>query len=255
MEQWRVRWLSGDNYRYIYVDGVNFHIRRGKSVEIEPVLVVLGVREDGVRKVIGLQAGDKESASTWRELFKDLKKRGITHLEVNLGIMDGLTGLERVFKEEFPNATVQRCQVHKAKNVLAKVPRKYKQYVADDIRSIFYAEDKETALHNYEVFKKKWGSIVPKAVECLEKDLVSCMTFFDFPKEHWAALRTTNIIERLNKEFKRRTKVMEILAGEVSCYRLLYFIAMRMEKRWKCARMGVVGNALAPSLYGKLKAA
>jgi putative transposase len=254
-EQWRVRWLSGDIFEYLYVDGVNFHIRRGKSIEIEPVLVVLGVTRDGVRKVIGLQAGDKECASSWREMFKDLKQRGLKHAEVLLGIMDGLPGLERVFKEEFSNAWIQRCQVHKQKNVLAKVTRKHKKLVADDIRSIFYAEDKETAYHNFDVFKKKWETQFPDAVNCLEKDLDACLTFFDFPKEHWAALRTTNIIERLNKEYKRRTKVMEILAGEVSCYRLLYYISMRMEKRWKGARLGVVGNALAPNLYHKQKAA
>jgi transposase-like protein len=129
-----------------------------------PVLVAIGVREDGTRLVLGLQAGDKESAANWRESFKDLKSRGLRGEGVTLGVMDGLTGLEIVFKEEFGNAQVQRCQVQVARNVLTK--------------------------------------------------------------------KFTNIIERLNKEFKRRTNSMEIVA-ENACYRLLAFISLKMEMHWK----------------------
>ena len=102
--------------------------------------------------VLGLQSGDKESASNWREFFKDLKRRGLQSQLVTLGIMDGLTGLEKVFKEEFSNAKIQRCQVHVSRNVLAKVPKKYKQDVADDMRSIFYASTKEKSLSFWQTF-------------------------------------------------------------------------------------------------------
>ncbi len=130
-----------------------------------------------------------------------------------LGIMDGLSGLERVFKEEFIHAKIQRCQVHVARNVLAKVPKKYKQDVADDMRSIFYASSKEKSLIFWDGFKEKWESVLPSAVSCLDKTIETCLTFFNCPEEEWISLRTTNIIERLNKEFKRRTKPMEIMAG------------------------------------------
>jgi len=111
----------------MFIDGVCFDMRIGKSIESVPVLVAIGVKKTGQKLVLGLQAGDKESASSWREFFKDLKNRGLAFQEVTLGIMDGLPGLERVFKEEFTNAKVQRCQVHVAKNVLAKVPKKLKK--------------------------------------------------------------------------------------------------------------------------------
>ena len=233
VEQWRTRSLEGEKIKYLLVDGVNFAMRAGRSVETVPVLVAIGVREDGTRLVLGLQAGDKESAANWREFFKDLKSRGLRGEGVTLGVMDGLTGLEIVFKEEFGNAQVQRCQVHVARNVLAKVPQKLKQGVADGMRSIFYASSKEKANEFFAEFKERWEKEVPSAVKCLENSLEACLTFFKFPPEEWQALRTTNIIERLNKEFKRRTKPMEIVAGENACYHLLAFISLKMEMHWK----------------------
>jgi len=244
VERWRTRSLAEEKIKYLLLDGVNFEMRTGRSVETVPVLVAIGVREDGTRLVLGLQAGDKESASNWREFFKDLKSRGLRAEFVRLGVMDGLTGLETVFKEEFSNAQVQRCQVHVARNVLAKVPQKLKQAVADNMRSIFYASSKEKAKEFFGQFKERWENEVPSAVKSLENSLDACLTFFKFPTEEWQALRTTNIIERLNKEFKRRTKPMEIVAGENACYRLLAFISLKMELHWRKNPIGKVAYNL-----------
>lgn len=244
VEKWRNRDLSVEPIKYIFVDGVNFDMRMGDSIEKIAVLVAIGVTESGQRLVLGLQAGDKESASSWREFFKDLKSRGLASAKISLGIMDGLPGLEKVFKEEFPKAKVQRCQVHVARNVLAKVPQKFKQMVADGMRSIFYASSREKAMEFFNEFKAKWESQLPSAVSCLEKSMDACLTFFNFPKDEWISLRTTNIIERLNKEFRRRTKPMEIVAGERSCYTLLAFIALKMELHWRSSLLGKVRNNL-----------
>jgi putative transposase len=247
VENWRNRDLSKEAIKYIFVDGVNFDMRMGDSVEKVPVLVAIGVTETGHRLVLGLQSGDKESASSWREFFKDLKKRGLDSSKVTLGIMDGLPGLQKVFIEEFPKAKVQRCQVHVARNVLAKVPQKSKQMVGDDMRSIFYASSKEKARELFVEFKGKWEKQLPSAVKCLENSLEACLTFFNFPEEEWISLRTTNIIERLNKEFRRRTKPMEIVAGEQACYTLLAFISLKMELHWRSNPLGKVAKNL-PSL-------
>ena len=150
--------------------------------------MVIGVAEDGQKQVIGLQSGDKESAACWRELFRDLKSRGLNSQTVTLGIMDGLPGLEKVFREEFPQSKVQRCQVHVARNVLAKVPQKLKQKVADDMRSIFYASSREKALEFSTQFSERWQKEVPSAVKCLQNSLDSCLTFFDFPEDEWISL-------------------------------------------------------------------
>ena len=164
VERWRTRGLSQEKIKYLLLDGVNFSMRVGKRVETVPVLVAIGVREDGTRLVLGLQAGDKESAACWREFFRDLKSRGLAAGTVTLGVMDGLAGLEMVFKEEFPKAE-KRCQVHVARNVLAKIPKKLKQGVADGMRSIFYASSKEKAKEFFAQFKERWENEVPSAEE------------------------------------------------------------------------------------------
>lgn len=243
-EKWRTRDLSTESFKYLFVDGVCFDMRVDGSIESVPVLVVIGVTQAGCKQVLGLQRGDKESASTWRELFKDLKGRGLDGWAVKLGVMDGLPGLEKVFREEFPKAKSQRCQVHVARNVIAKVPKKLKQSVADDMRSIFYASSRQKARELFVQFKSRWGKEIPSAVKCLENSLESCLTFFDFPEEEWISLRTTNVIERLNKEFKRRTKPMEIIAGEDACYTLLAFVCLKMELHWRANPVGKVRKNL-----------
>ncbi len=244
VERWRERDLSGESIKYIFVDGTLFPMRIDGSIEKVPVLVAIGVTEQGHRTVLGLQTGDKESAPNWRELFKDLKRRGLNGNDVILGIMDGLPGLERVFREEFPNANVQRCQVHVARNVLAKVPRKLKKLIADEIRSIFYASSRTKALRFFDQFKARWENDLPSAVKCLKNSLEACLTYLHHPEEEWVCLRTTNVIERLNKEFKRRTKPMEILAGERSCYTLLAFVCLKMEVHWRSKPIGNVAENL-----------
>ena len=244
VEAWRQRDLSGESFKYIFVDGVTFPMRIAGSIERVPVLVAIGVTESGHRMVLGLQAGDKESASSWREFFKDLKKRGLKGDHVTLGVMDGLAGLESVFLDEFPKARLQRCQIHVARNVLAKVPKKLKKLIADEIRSIFYASSKMKALELFYQFRTRWEKDLPSAVKCLENSLEACLTYLHFPEEEWICLRTTNVIERLNKEFKRRTKPMEILAGEKSCYTLLAFVCLKMELRWRLKPIGKVPENL-----------
>ena len=242
--KWQKRDLSKEEIKYLFIDGVNFHMRLAKSVEIVPVLVAIGVTQSGQKLVLSLQSGDKESALSWREFFKDLKLRGLEGRKVILGIMDGLPGLETVFREEFPQASTQRCQVHVARNVLAKVPKKLKDEVAADIRSIFYADNRIKADEYFTDFKQKWQNVIPSAVECLKRNIDSCLTFFNFPADEWISLRTTNIIERLNKEFRRRTRPMEILAGEQACYRILAFICIKMELHWRSNPVGRVRKNL-----------
>jgi putative transposase len=189
-------------------------MRVGKTIERVPILVVIGVKEDGTKLVLALQSGDKESAPTWRQLFKDLKKRGL-HSTIALGIID-------------------------ARSVLAKVPRKLKQAVADYLRSIFYASSRKKAEEFAVAFAATSEKDLPSAVKCLAHSLDACLTFFSFPEEEWISLRTTNVIERLNKEFRRRTKPMEIVAGENACYLLLAFISLKMEMNWRATKIGKV---------------
>lgn len=239
LEKWRTRTLKNSHIKYLIVDGVYFKMRVKKHIEKVPMLIVIGVTNSNERIFLTIQQGDKDSATTWREIFKDMKQvRSLNKNEVKLGIMDGLPGLEKVFKEEFPLAKVQRCTVHVERNVMVKVPKSRRIEIKDKLRDIFYASDKKTAIGNYKAFAEENQKTIPSAVDCLRRSIRSCLTFYSFPKDEWISLRTTNAIERVNKEFKRRTKPMEILAGEKSAYLLLSFIAYKMELNWKKAPFG-----------------
>lgn len=128
---------------------------------------------------------------------------------------------------------------------LAKVTtKKLKKAVADDMRSISYASSKKKALEFFTQFKVKWAKELPSSVKCLENSLDACLTYLHFPEEEWICLRTINVIKRVNKEFKRRTKPMEILAGERSCYTLLAFVCLKMEVHWRSKPIGNVAENL-----------
>jgi putative transposase len=159
-------------------------MRIDKEITKICVLVVIGVDENGVKHVVALQAGDKESAGTWRQLFKDLKTRGLKKQFVKLGIMDGLPRLEKVFLEEFPEAKVQRCQVHVARNVMSKVPRKLREKVADDIRSVFYSDSKKKALSFFNEFKEKYHKIYRQRSSVLNLPLNSLSVICLFQKKN-----------------------------------------------------------------------
>ena len=238
IEAWRCRPLHDLPIKYMYIDGVNFDMRVDHKIEKLPMLVVVGVTNDNQKVFLAIQQGDKESAATWREIFKDLKTRGLHAQKIQLGIMDGLSGLEKVFQEEFINAKIQRCQVHVSRNVLCKVPKPLKKEVADGMRDIFYASSREKSKEFYDIFIKKYDDKIPSAVKSLKSNIDNCLTFYSYPEDEWISLRTTNTIERVNKEFKRRTKPMEILAGEESAYRLLCFVAVKMELNWRSAPVG-----------------
>ena len=180
----------------------------------------------------------QDAVEEWGEFFKDLKHRGLDGREMQLGIMDGLPGLEKVFTEEFTNAKIHRRQVHGERNVLAKIPKRLKQDVADNICTIFYASSKRKAKEYFERFRNRWGKELPSVVKCLKRSIENCLTFFHFPQQEWICLRTTNVIELLNKEFKCRTKPMEIVASERACYTLLAFICLKMELHWRTCPMG-----------------
>jgi putative transposase len=233
LDEWRLRDLSNYEIKYMYMDGVFFHMRSGHKIETIPMLVVIGVTTENRKLFLTIQQGDKEKASTWREIFKDLKQRGIDKDKIQLGIMDGLPGLMKVFKEEFPHSKVQRCQVHVERNVLCKVSKGLKKEVSDKLDDIFYAGSKAQGIAVFNEFVEKYESKLPSAVKCLSNVIDECLTFYNFPEDEWRAIRTTNVIERVNKEFKRRTKPMEILAGESSAYRLLCFVALKMEIGWR----------------------
>jgi len=186
--------LHEHRYRYLYVDGTNFHVRRS-TVAREPVLVVLGVTENGRKSVLSMICGDKENKRAWQSVFADLKSRGLDSSTVELGIMDGLPGLQDAFIEAFVHAKTARCWVHKARNVMTRVPRRYQAAFVVDWKQVAYAQDHELARKAFDALKERWSKDAGDAVACMERDIDALLVHYTFPKNHWDALRTTNPIE------------------------------------------------------------
>lgn len=220
------------SYWGLFVDGTNFRIQRRGSVEKEPSLVVLAIDERNCMSILAVEPGTKDSKEAWRSVFSDLKRRGLDSDAVRIGIMDGLPGLESLFREEFSNAVTARCWVHALKNTLAKTPARLRPFFKQLARKVMYASSEDAARKAFQELKAAMGKDAQRAVQCLEKDIESLLTHYRFEKSLWRALKTTNPIERVNREFKRRTKSMDSL-GERTLNVLIAFTAIRMEFNWQ----------------------
>ena len=229
--QWLKRPLT-DEYWALYIDGTNFRLQRRGSTEGEPSLVVLGVNTSGYRSILSIEPGYKDDAECWRTVFKELKARGVDSKKVRIGIMDGLPGLERVFREEFPHAVTQRCWVHALKNALNKCTKRSREAFKKLADEVQYASSQNAARAAFSKLKEVMAGEAKNAVHCLEKDLESLLAHYAFEKSYWRALRTTNPIERVNKEFKRRLKVMESV-GENTLEVMVAFVALKLEMNWR----------------------
>jgi len=151
--------------------------------------------------------------------------------------MDGLPKLEEVFTTYFGRARTQRCQVHAKRNALRRVRKCDRQSFGQAVSAVFYAPSEAEARRNFYALKDTWQTQFPGAVAVIERDLDSLLTFYAFDPVYWATLRTTNPIERLNKEFKRRTRAMEVTGGEQATYRIMIYVAMTMEYSWSRFRL------------------
>jgi len=243
------RRLDARKWMYLYVDGTNFRVRRS-TVGIEPTLVVLGVDETGRKSVLSMVQGDKDSRVAWSAVFAELKDRGLDPSAVQAGIMDGLPGLGDAFLEAFPKATVLRCWVHKARNVMPHVPRRYQAAFQVAWNEIAYADGLDAARIALEQLRQAWRKNAPDALSCLERDVDALLAHYTFPREHWDALRTTNPIERVNKEFKRRSKSMEVVSGE-GLKAILAFTALRLEYGW--LQTPITSNKLKSLKYREIR--
>ena len=230
-----MKWLTrpiDKRFWALYIDGTNFKIQRRSSTEREPSLVVLGLGEDNYRSVLAIEPGTKDNVDAWRAVFGELKKRGLDPKFVRIGIMDGLPGLETLFCEEFPNAVTARCWVHSLRNALAKTPARLRDPFKLLAHKVMYAQSENDAREAFMALKEGMGNDAERAVHCLAKDLDSLLAHYRFDKRFWRALKTTNAIERVNKEFKRRTKSMGSL-GESSLSVIVAFVALRLEMGWQ----------------------
>jgi putative transposase len=222
-----------DEYQYLFLDGITLKIRYNNSYHNRKVLAAYGVSLFGQRELIGFMQSQGESLDAWEGFLNNLYRRGLKGENLKLIIVDGAKGLRSSLQIVYPLIPVQRCWAHKNRNVSNCLPKKYQQESVDELAKIYNAKSRYNALRAFKAWKRRWQSISPKAVNCLEKDLEELLHFYSFPESHWKKIRTTNVIERSFREVRRRTKVFSCFSNKESCDRIIYAIFVHLNGKWK----------------------
>lgn len=231
VEAWKTRSLKEETYAYVYLDATNLKVRLFRKIRKLPVLVALGVRQDGQKEVLAMELLIKESESAWLEVLGDLARRGLNR--PRLAIIDGHSGLRNAVEGTWPGIAVQRCTVHKLRNLQDHATADAYPAIKEDYQQIVEAKNRAEASTAYKTFVQKWEKEFPKVVRSLEEAGEELLTFYSFPPEQWKSLKTTNPIERLNLEFKRRVKTQCSLPGEKSVILLLYGLLLSGQIRFR----------------------
>jgi putative transposase len=226
---WKKRPLDS-HYLYIFADGTYFSIIYQEEGQKMPVLAVVGINQRGEREILGFTTGERENQQAWEDLLQNLKDRGIK--TVDLWITDGNQAMLNAVQLKFPDSQRQRCVKHKMENVLSYIPSSQQEAVEAELKAIFYQDSREKADQEVAAFAEKYSKPYPTAIECLQRDLEACLTFYAFPKAHWKTIRTTNVIERLFGEVKKRShKMATAFRNEDSCLLLFYAVVRSLKFR------------------------
>lgn len=228
-ETWKKRMLQA-HYLYVFADGTYFTVIYDQEGCKTPILAVIGIDGEGHRDLLAFTVGARENQPAWEDLLENLKNRGVS--QVDLWITDGNQALLNAIETKFPTSQRQRCIKHKMVNVLSYVPEKQQGLVEPELKALFYQTGREKADQEVAAFILKYQAIYPTAVACLQRDLDACLTFYSFPEKHWKFIRTTNCIERLFGEVKKRThKMAAAFRNEDSCLLLFYAVTRSLKLR------------------------
>lgn len=217
--QWSERDLSEERYAILFLDGFHLKVRMARRVVSVPALAALGVAPDGTKRLVALELAVSEAEACWSRLVSDLERRGLA--SPVLIVSDGHRGLAKAI-EAWPQAQVQRCAVHKWQNLVKHCPAHARRELKRDYDRIVYAKSGMAAREAYQAFVTKWRTLCPAVAKSLEEAGEQLLTFYAFPKAMWKSLRTTNSIESLNREFRRRTKTQASFSTEEAAVTLLY---------------------------------
>jgi len=212
--------LAADGIQYLRLDGWYPKVRIGTRRVRVPVLVTLGVRADGDRVILDVRLVGDERTAAWRDVIHSLVARQIG--VPALAVIDGNPGLAAALREQWPTLAIQRCTTHKLRHLEAKAPARLREELAEEYRRMIYADSRAAVDQARGRFLKKWRLRCPAVIECLDEAGEDLFTFLRFPPSQWKALRTTNALERINEEFRRRTKTQASLPGQDAVLFLLF---------------------------------
>ncbi len=229
-DRWQERDLSARRYVYVWADGVYLQARMEDQAEC--MLVLIGATPEGRKELVGFQIGVRESAQSWRELLVDVKRRGLA-IAPEIAVGDGALGFWKALDEVLPTTRHQRCWLHKAANLLNKVPKSVQDAMKADIREISAAPTRAAAEAAITIFVEKYGAKYPKAAECLTRNRDALLAFFDFPAEHWDHLRTTNPIESVFATVRHRTVRTKGALSPTTAKLMVFKLVMAAAKTWR----------------------
>jgi len=233
LQEWRERPLG--EISYLYVDALYEKVREAGQVRDAAVLVASGITPEGERQILGVSVSLSEHETHWKTFLKSLKDRGLNGMK--LIISDNHEGLGAARRAVFGSVQWQRCQFHLQQNAGAYLPRlSMRLEVAADIRSMFTAPDRKTAEELLQAAIQKYVISAPRLSAWLEVNLSEGFSVFDFPLEHRRTIRTTNSLERINKEIRRRTRVVGVFPNEASCLRLVSALLMEISEEWQIGK-------------------
>jgi putative transposase len=253
-EQWHKRDLSGQQYCYIWVDGIHFNVRFSDNRLC--VLVVIGATSTGKKELLAVASGYRESKESWHYVLTDLKKRGLH--DPKLAIGDGALGFWAAIPDIFPDCRWQRCWVHKTANVLDKMPKQIQGRAKSMLHDIYMADSRKQAEKAFDAFITAFNPKYCQAVECLEKDREHLLTFYDFPGYHWKHIRSTNAIESPFATVRLRTDKTRGQGTESTTHMMIFKLLQQASNRWqRLAGSNIIPMVLAGQIFvdGELKKA
>ena len=234
VEAWGKRDLSGQEYPFLIVDALVLKVRRERAVRSTSALIVTGVNAEGNREILGLHLGDSESETTWEDIFISLKQRGLRG--VDFAVSDQHKGLVKALRRHFQGACWQRCQVHFMRNILGHTPKSVQGEMVRGLRRILHASDQTEARKMFHHLQQSLDGKADKALPLLEEGLEDAIAVLTLPEKYHRRLRTTNMVERLNEEIRRREKVLRIFPNEESAFRLLGALLAEQHELWSTGR-------------------
>jgi putative transposase len=228
-EAWAKRDLSASRYVYLWADGIYFNVRSDSDKQC--ILVLIGATQQGTKEFLAVTDGYRESEQSWREVLVSLKQRGL-HTAPKLATGDGALGFWKALSQEYASTRHQRCWVHKTRNVLDKVPNSLQAHVKAAVQEIWRSPSRQMALTAFETLSRMYGAKYPKAVDCVEEDLETLLTFYDFPAEHWQHIRTTNPIESTFATVRLRTAKTRGCGSRQTILAMVFKLGQSAEKGW-----------------------
>ncbi|UTR12889.1 IS256 family transposase [Evansella sp. LMS18] len=232
VNEWRNRPLNVHYYPYLYVDAMYIKVRENNKVVSKAVHIACGITQDGHREIIGLKVTHGESVRSWTAFFEDLKGRGIQ--SPKMVISDAHKGLVASIQETFLGTSWQRCYFHFSRNIVDAMPKKGSEEAKHELKAIFRVPEVALARDLKEKFVQKYETVkgFTKAVQILDEGFEDAIQFHAYPSEHHISLRTTNMLERLNREVRRREKVIQIFPNDQSAIRLIGSVLMDIDEKW-----------------------